>query len=115
MKKYNKIIAQFVIDFIKLSAEKNNQNNDIEEDIFLQAKNNFIKEINKDIISENYIILSKNPNKEIPNLKIIFSEGITDNLVFLYNSLIKLDDNKFEFINEYCDYTQEIHELVVNH
>ena len=113
MKKYNKIMAQFIIDFIKLSAEKNNQNNDIEEDIFLQAKNNFIKEINKDIISENYIILSKNPNKEIPNLKIIFSEGITDNQVFLYDSLIKLDDNKFEFINEYCDYTQEIHELVV--
>ena len=111
MKTYNKLIVQFVIDFIKYSVQ--NDKNDIEENIlniFDMAKKNLIKETKKNIKSENYVILSKNPKNEIHNSKILYSKEIKENHIFLYDSFTNLDYN--DSLIAYCDYTKEIYESI---
>ena len=111
MKTYNKLIVQFVIDFIKYSVQ--NEKNDIEENIlniFDMAKKNLIKETKKNIKSENYVILSKNPKNEIHNSKILYSKEIKENHIFLYDSFTNLNYN--DALITYCDYTKEIYESI---
>ena len=106
MKKYNKLSIQFIIDFIKYTIENQDKNDDIEKNIFKQAKNDFVENIKHDINCQNYIILSK---KDITNQKIVYSKSIKEKEIFLYEPLIKIEDYE---INNFYDYSENIYELI---
>ena len=104
-KKYNKLSAQFIIDFIKCTIYNQNENIDFEEFIFNNAKINFESKLNDD--KKPYIKLTKKADSTA-NIKC--SGNNFEKEIFLYEPLIKLNEN--EEMNENNNYSENIYELI---
>ena len=107
MKEYNQKQIQFIIDFL-IEANANNYIGYIET-IFDSCKKKFIEnitDINDGIKSGNCLIYK---GKNIINSKIEFINYNIDSKIFLYESFLKLKNNKYDFpqVN-----TSEIYDLI---
>ena len=106
MREYNKLIINFLLDFIK-NTINNSSNIEI---IFNTCKIKFeayIKEINNIINIDEYIKLSK---KNIISSKIDYHEEIDENNAFFYDTILKLDD--IDINEDSYKYFSEVYNLI---